>query len=105
MDGLGEVGSSYEAMSMSKTLGVTLFCFGRLKGSQCNLEGWPENSDDLGSCPMRDFTCEQEPDVQPPALSACHLCFIGKVGVQGFKSLRKTGVWQSARSQSSPSTV
>lgn len=60
-------------MSMSKTLGVTLLCFGRLKGSQCSLEGWPKNSDDLGSCPMRDFTWEQEPDAQPPALSACRL--------------------------------
>lgn len=31
------------------TPGVTLLCFGRLKGSQCDLKGWPENSDDLGS--------------------------------------------------------
>lgn len=70
--------------------GVTLLCFGRLKGSQCNSEGWPNSSDDLGYCPKRDFTWEQEPKAQPPALIACHLrFFIGKDGVQGFKSLQE----------------
>lgn len=28
---------------------VMLLCFGRLKGIQCNLEGWPKNNNDLGS--------------------------------------------------------
>jgi len=35
--------------AVARTLGITLLCFGRLKGSQCDLEGWPESSDDLGS--------------------------------------------------------
>lgn len=29
--------------------GVTLLCFGRLKGGQCDSEGWHENGEDLGS--------------------------------------------------------
>lgn len=60
-------------MSMSKTLRVTLLCFGRLKGSQCNLEGWPKNSDDLGSCPMRDFTWERN-QMPSPLLLQLVIC-------------------------------
>lgn len=77
-------------MSTSKSLGVTLLCFGRLKGSQCISEGWPNSSDDLRYCPKRDFTWEQESKAQFPALAACHLRFFtGKDGVQGLKSLQE----------------
>lgn len=34
---------------------VTLLCFGRLKGSQCNLQGWPKSNDDLGSPSQEGF--------------------------------------------------
>lgn len=32
-----------------RTPGVTLLCFGRLKGDRCDLEGWSKSSDDVGS--------------------------------------------------------
>lgn len=44
------------------TPGVMLLCFGRLKGSQYDLEGWPESSGDLGRCPRRAVTWKREPE-------------------------------------------
>lgn len=49
----GEVGRG--SCQHVQVCGVTLLCFGRLKGSQCSSEGWLNSSDDLEYCPKRDF--------------------------------------------------
>lgn len=46
--------------------------------------------------PKRDFTWEQEPEVQRPALTAGHLCFVGAVGVWAFKLLQEDGCVDSS---------
>lgn len=48
MDGF-RGGREGQTRAVTGTLGITLLCFGRLKGSQCDLKEWPESSDDLGS--------------------------------------------------------
>lgn len=47
-----------------------------------------------GHHPKRDFTWftwEQEPEAQPPVLTAHHLCFTGERGVRDFELLQENG--------------
>lgn len=75
-----------------------LLCFGRLKGGQCDSEGWPENVEDLGLPSQEGLHLGAGArGTAPCPLTACYLrCFVGVVGVRAFKLLQEDGCVDSS---------